>query len=138
MLRRSIALGSVLAAFGLASFSTTAMLGDDRIRIEARMTAGNDLEQADAKYEERPRNGVINQRFSVEVEDFAPGAVLEVAVEGAIVGTITVNDFGMGELQLRSRVDDPGDGTPIQGDFPFLRAGDSVTVGPLSGIFQDK
>lgn len=107
-----------------------------RVKLEVRMESGNDQSQARARYEMRQRNGLVIQRFDVSAEDFEPGTVLDVSVKGRFVGSITINNLGIGSLELRtgSRIDDPGDGSPI-GDFPNLQAGDSVSVGPLSGTF---
>lgn len=102
------------------------------------MSAGNDQAQAKARYQDKARGNTLEQRFDVQAEDFAPGTELVVTVNGATVGTIFVNDLGVGELQLRTAafIDDPGDGEPIDTDFPRLQAGDTVTVGPLKGTFS--
>lgn len=122
----------------VASSATALAGGITPIRVEARLSAGNDQAQAKATYRDRARGNLLEQRFSVDVEDFAPGSELNVSVNGDFVGTIFVNDLGMGELQLRTAefIDDPGDGTPIDTDFPRLMPGDTVTVGSLKGTFQ--
>ncbi|MGP1273558.1 MAG: hypothetical protein ACTS22_09510 [Phycisphaerales bacterium] len=108
------------------------------IRVEARMEAGNDQAQAKAKYRDRLRGNLLEQRFSVEVEDHTPGSEVAVTLNGAFVGTIFVNKLGTGEIQLRTAafIDDPDDGTPIDTDFPRVQPGDTITVGSLKGTFR--
>jgi len=115
---------------------TQAAAKRDDLRLRARMS-GATLMSGKADYRERTRDNTLEQRFSVEVEDATPGETLEVRVNGALFGTITADDFGVAELQFRTAqfIDDPGDGTPIPTDFPRLAAGDTVTVGPISGAF---
>ncbi len=134
-------LATVLSAAAVVAVTAPALAGGvDPIRVEARMSAGNDQAQAKARYRDRARGSTLEQRFDVEVEDFEPGAELLVTVNGMTVGTIFVNALGVGELQLRTAafIDDPGDGDPIDTDFPRLQQGDSVSVGPLKGSFVDR
>lgn len=129
---------SLLSAAAVVAITAPAIAGGvDPIRVEARMEAGNDQSQARARYRDRVRKDTLEQRFDVEVEDFEPGAELSVSVNGDHIGIIFVNDFGVGEMQLRTGafIDDPGDGDPIDPDFPRIMPGDTVTVGPLSGSF---
>ncbi|RNC81837.1 MAG: hypothetical protein ED559_08655 [Phycisphaera sp.] len=129
---------SLLSAAAVIGVTAPAIAGGiDPIRVEARMEAGNDQSQARARYRDRVRKNTLEQRFDVEVEDFAPGTELNVSVNGEHIGIIFVNDLGVGEMQLRTGafIDDPGDGDPIDPDFPRIMPGDSVTVGPLSGSF---
>jgi len=130
--------GAILALAGMASVHAGRGGVPDQIRVEARMELGTDLAQARARYRDRFRNGLLEQRFDVEAEDFKPGAELAVTVNGIAVGSMFVNDLGVAEMQLRTAefIDDPGDGTPIDPDFPRLMVGDTVSVGPLKGVFQ--
>lgn len=134
-------LATILSAAAVVAVTAPAIAGGvDPIRVEARMTAGNDQAQAKARYQDRARRNTLEQRFDVEVEDFAPGSELVVTVNGLNVGTIFVNALGVGELQLRTAafIDDPGDGNPIDTDFPRLQPGDTVSVGPLKGAFVNR
>lgn len=129
---------SLLSAAAVVAVTAPAIAGGvDPIRVEARMEAGNDQSQARARYRDRVRKNTLEQRFDVEVEDFEPGTELSVSVNGDHIGIIFVNDLGVGEMQLRTGafIDDPGDGDPIDPDFPRIMPGDTVTVGPLSGSF---
>lgn len=108
------------------------------IRLRARLE-GNTLASGKSDYRERFRNGVLEQRFKVQVEDATPGDELEVRVNGMLFGTIIVNNLGGAEMEFRTAqfIDDPGDGTPIPTDFPQLMAGDTITVGDdLSGVYE--
>lgn len=131
---------TLISAAAVVAVTAPALAGGvDPIRVEARMSAGNDQAQAKARYRDRARRNSLEQRFDVEVEDFDPGTELVVTVNGMTVGTIFVNGLGVGELQLRTAafIDDPDDGDPIDTDFPRLQAGDTVSVGPLKGAFVD-
>ncbi|MHC5003711.1 MAG: hypothetical protein ACYTJ0_11360, partial [Planctomycetota bacterium] len=88
------------------------------------------------RYLERLRNGRLLRRFKVEVEDGTPGNLLDVLVNGTLVGVIEIDDMDEGRLELRSPefIDDPGDGLPMPDDFPSLLPGDVVTVGPLQTV----
>lgn len=130
-----------LSAAAVVAVTAPAIAGGvDPIRVEARMSAGNDQSQARARYQDRARRNTLEQRFDVEVEDFAPGTELAVSINGMSVGTIFVNALGTGELQLRTAafIDDPDDGDPIDTDFPRLQPGDTVAVGPLKGAFVER
>lgn len=125
-----------VAALAALTVSSAALAGGGgRIRLQARMTSGNDLSQAKSVYQERVVGGSLNVRFKVEAEDFTPGADLPVAINGQLVGTAIVNDLGVAEIQFRSVVDAPGDGQPLPSGFPRIKAGDSISVGSLTGTF---
>lgn len=111
--------------------------GGDSLRLEARFGT-KDGPQGKSDYRERSRNGTLEQRFKVSVEDFAAGEELAVSVNGAFVGTIFVDGLGMGELQFRTTVDDPGDGVPIPDGFPRLVPGDTVSVGDFTATYSEK
>lgn len=104
-------------------------------RFEARaILTGSGLASGKADYKERPRGALLEQRFSVEVEDATPGDVLEVAVNGVAFGMIVVNELGIAELEWRNITNDPGVG-PLPPGFPRIQGGDTITVGGLSGTF---
>jgi hypothetical protein len=129
----------IAAAFGaalLAILTLPAYAGSNDHRVRADLECGC-LASGKADYRERDRKGRIEQRFSVEVEDAAPGEMWQVHVNDMLVGIIVTDEFGFGELQFRTAafIDDPGDGNPIPDGFPTLLDGDSITVGPLAGSF---
>jgi hypothetical protein len=130
-----------LAAMTLVGASTmitaTAEAANNDVRVRARLS-GNTPASGKADYRERTKKNTLEQRFSVQIEGAAPGAIMPVLVNGAQVGLIFIDDFGLGEIQFRTEVfiDDPGDGTPIPTDFPRLAVGDTVQVGDaLFGTF---
>ena len=132
---------TILSSAAIIAVAAPAIAGAFQpIRVEARMSGGNDQAQAKAKYRDRMRGNLLEQRFSVEVEDHAPGSEVSVTLNGAFVGTIFVNDLGTGEIQLRTAafIDDPDDGNPIDTDFPRIMPGDTITVGSLKGSFQER
>ena len=141
LLKTSV-LGLAALTFTAGAFmpvQTTFAGQDQRVRLRADL-GGDTLASGKADYRERMRGKTLVQRFSVEVEDGEPGASMGVFVNGVQFGVIFLNDFGFGEIQFRtaSAIDDPGDGTPIDPEFPRLQAGDSISVGKiLSGSFDE-
>ncbi len=129
---------ALAVAFGMQS-TAVAGGGNNDVKLEARMS-GKTLASGKAKYEERQKGNLVQQRFKVQVEDFAPGQELTIMLNGSMLGTVTANDLGVAELQFRTSafIDDPGDGTPIGGDFPPVQPGDSISVGPISGTFTSR
>ncbi|MGP1309667.1 MAG: hypothetical protein ACTS27_05665 [Phycisphaerales bacterium] len=136
---------SKLGLVGLASLAAIVATADAgkvagvEIRTRAEF-AGQGLASGKADYRERSRNNLIEQRFSIEVEDAQPGESFTVSVNGITFGTIVANDLGVAELQFRTAefIDDPGDGDPIPSEFPRLNAGDVITVGKMMGTFEDR
>ena len=106
-------------------------------RAEARFSSTTSLASGKAKYRERSNASVIQQRFSVEVEDATPGDSLTIMVNGNMYGTVIVNDLGGAELQFRTAefIDDPGDGEPIPSEFPRIDPGATISVGNMSATF---
>lgn len=109
-----------------------------RYRVRARLPGANDQLDGQVRYLERFKNGRLLRRFKAELEDGEPGDVHQVVVEGFVVGSIVLDDFGEGELELRTEafIDDPDDGDPIPDAFPSLLPGDVVQVGPLTGVLE--
>lgn len=101
---------------------------------------GSSSVKGKAVYTEKLIDGTNMQKFKVELQYAAPGKTYNVRVNGDLVGAITINSLGKGELQLRTAqfIDDPSDGDPIPDGFPQLDTGDVVTVGTsLVGAFYD-
>lgn len=109
--------------------------GSGDLRLRAAL-GGGDAPQAKSEYRERMRNGTLEVRWKVSLEDFEPGVDVPVAVNGTFVGNIIPNALGAGVIQFRTSVDDPGDGNPLPDGFPRLQAGDTVSVGPLTGTYN--
>ena len=74
------------------------------------------------------------REFSVEVAGFPPGAEVEVKVAGVVVGTIEINTCGVGELEFEED-GEPGEAA-FPENFPDLKGGERVRVGPLKGELE--
>lgn len=114
--------------------------GNGEYRLRARMRSGTALEGT-SDYRERMRGATLVQTFHVEVSGAQPGATFEIHVNGNLFGTIVANNFGRAELEFRTTTvdDNPQDEEPpLPTDFPRLYPGDVITVGPLSGTYQQR
>jgi len=88
-----------------------------------------------AEFEMEQENDGLELEFDVEIEDAVPGSVLDVLVDGFLVGQIVVDDFGRGELDFSCDPDDD-DELPFPADFPEISEGSLVTIGDvLHGAF---
>jgi len=102
------------------------------LRFVSRMSDA-DGTTARARYQERAKNGrALRQSFDVEIKRAQPGEQFEVRVDGRVVGTATANNLGIAKLELRRSPSGPNE-VPIGSDFPRLRAGAVITVGPMQG-----
>jgi hypothetical protein len=73
--------------------------------------------------------------FEVKVTGGHPDATLDVAVNGLVVLTVTLDSTGSGEFEFSSAPEDP-DEQQLPSGFPQLSAGDIVTVGDLTGVLE--
>ncbi len=111
--------------------------GGNEVRLRAELTAavGDRSGQADF----RNRLNRNRRQWSVEVEGLTPGEMFDVIVSGENVGTITIDNLGMGNQDFDDNFeagDDPA--TQFPANFPALDGGEPVQVGPLSGTLQQK
>ena len=97
--------------------------------------SGPTLASGKSEYRERTNNGRLEQRFKVDVEDAEPGSMMMVELNGELVGIIVISPLGFGELEYRSDPE-PGESDPIPSGFGVF-AGDTITVGPLSGTYEN-
>ena len=135
-MRRNVrGLFAVLAIVGFV-MSGIAFAGDS-LRLRAKLRAPSDFGDISghAKYRESD-NG--RRRFSVEIEGMSPGDRFEVVVDQVTVGAVTVDSFGVGELELDTNLEQGDDEGPLPAGFPGLRGGEFVEIGPLSGTLQRK
>ena len=119
-----------------AFLATAAIAGggvDHRVRAELFDTSHA---SGKAEYRERMNNGRLEQRFKISIEDAEPGAMLDVFLNGELVGIIVVSPLGQGELDYRTDPE-PGESDPLPSGFPTVLAGDDVSVGSLAGIFEN-
>ena len=73
--------------------------------------------------------------FEVEVTGGQPDATLDVAVNGVVVLSITLDSTGGGEFEFSSAPED-ADEQQLPSGFPKLSAGDTIRVGDLSGVME--
>ena len=122
---------SVLLASVVFAFSTTSALAAHSKKTSARLF-GSPQMKGHAKYDERTKNGTIDQRFNVHISRALPLQSLEVTVNGQPVGMVVTNFAGNGKLHLRTG--GKGSADPIPDGFPSLGTGDIISVGPLTGV----
>ncbi|MFH1747107.1 MAG: hypothetical protein ABIG44_08695 [Planctomycetota bacterium] len=101
--------------------------------------AGNELQavlsggtvRATVEYEQE----ADHTSFEVEVTGGQPDATLDVAVNGVVVLSITLDASGAGEFEFSSAPED-ADEQQLPAEFPVLSAGDIVALGALSGPLE--
>lgn len=129
--------GSSAGSSSTSGGSQTQSGNDRELRFMARMRDA-DGTTARARYKEKGRAGRnIKQSFDVEIKFAQPGEQFEVRVDGRIVGIATANSLGIAKLELRRSPSGPNE-VPIGNDFPRLRAGAVITVGPMSGTLSQQ
>jgi hypothetical protein len=126
----------VVALIALGMVGSVALAGD-QLRLRARLRAdasAGDI-SGNAKYREKDDG---RRRFQLEVEGFRPGTTLDVVVAGVRVGSVTIDNLGVGELDFDTQQNDPNDDEtrPFPDNFPNIGRGDSVRVGQLRGTLQ--
>lgn len=124
------ALGFVLlsgaAATTASAASSSSREGVQRpveTRLIARARATGVRMHAKGDYRERGNR----RRLNVEVRLGNPGDVFDVAVNGTVIGQVTINDLGFGKIEMNTN-----DGA----NPPSVTAGATLTVGPVSGTFN--
>lgn len=92
-----------------------------------------------ARYRERFKKGNLERRFTVDVEDADPNTTLNITVNGVVVGTVTTDGSGEGELNLRTAafIDDPNEWQPMPNTFPTLTVGDVVMIGGSTVVLDE-
>lgn len=101
---------------------------------------GSDATSGKVEYRERFKNSRgLERRFKVEIEDAPANTDFQVRVNGQLVATVTTNGAGFVEFQYRTAafIDEPGDGIPMPASFPSLKAGDEVTIGPMTTTLEN-
>ena len=73
------------------------------------------------------------REFSVEVSGMKPGRRVNVSVARVVVGSIQIDDCGVGELAFADAPDPTEGEVPFPPNFPTLTGGEGVRVGPLWG-----
>lgn len=75
-------------------------------------------------------DGTENRRFEVEIEGAAASTTYDVSVAGTVVGQITTDADGDGELELKTTPED-ADEQPFPAGFVTPQAGDTIDVGGI-------
>ncbi len=110
--------------------------GGDEDRYRARLTVPRGSGDVSGQADFRERGS--RRKFSVEVEGFRPGQLFDVMVAGEVVGTVLINNFGVGELDFDDRADPDDEDEPFPPKFPAINGGELVQVGTVSGTLQPK
>ena len=126
----------VLFAMCLPAF---ALAGGDEIRLRAVLVGPEVDISGKVAFRHRVMKGESRRQFSAEIEGLRPGSVYDVMIAGVVVGKMTVDDFGIGDINYDDnfeRGDDPNTKFPFH--FPALDGGERVEIGPLSGTLQSR
>jgi hypothetical protein len=102
--------------------------GADGSELKATLSLGD--VRAVVEYEQE----ADHTSFEVKVTGGQPDATLDVAVNGVVVLTVTL-DSGGGEFEFSSAPED-ADEQQLPSGFPDLSAGDTIRVGDLSGVME--
>lgn len=121
-----IAMVMAVVMLALAPAPARAASGS-RLRLESQARSSNPSMKYHARYEEESNR----QRFKVEIENVRPGTKHVVAANGKVMGVITANQFGRGEMNLHVN----WNGTNVP-SLPRLKAGAVVTVDKLSSTLR--
>ncbi len=139
MMYKTLHLRRLVMVFTLVAFvgsSVAAFAGGTELRLRGRLMSPATIGDVSGKAEYRLKDG--RRQFSIEIQGFQPGDVFDAMIAGAVIGTIVVDDFGIGDLNYDDNfepgVDDPA--TLFPANFPALDGGELVQVGPLSGTLQ--
>ncbi len=97
--------------------------------LKAEMVSG--AVHVDVKYEIKSEG----TKFEVNVVGGEANGVLNIIVAGVAAGPITLDATGSGHVVYNTRAGEP-DEQPFPANFPTPVAGDVVSVGGLSGVFQ--
>lgn len=107
---------------------------EQEIEFESRLTGGAG-EIAKIEYEMEIDAGIAEMEFEVKVKGALPDSVLDVLVAGLLVGQVTTDANGSGELELSNNPD--SDEVAFPADFPMITAGVLVSVGSnMTGMLQ--
>lgn len=128
-----IAAGLILAA-GLAAAEPAAAQNATRLRLQCTADGATD-HSISARFEQRGARRKFDASFEAAPGlGWAAGQFLEVRVATVRVGAMRlIRDAAsgdiIGDLEFDTRVDD---GSPFPANFPAVRAGTNVRVGPLA------
>ena len=134
MAKRLMAIGAMMTML-----SSGVALAGSELRTETRLrgpraTAGPMVGKA--KFSDRQDRN--RRKFSVEIERGTPGQMFDVMVSGVVVGTVLINNFGVGEIDFDDTAGPADRDQRFPRNFPEIDGGEVVQVGPLTGSMQLK
>lgn len=130
--RWTVALVLMVLAGGSLAFA-----GGSETRLRSRLTTDRPRDIS-GQVDFRNRLDEGRRQFSVEIEGFSEGRMFDVMVAGVVVGTVTIDAFGFGNLDFDDTADPDDLDLPFPPNFPAVDGGERVEVGPLSGTLQLK
>jgi hypothetical protein len=128
----------ILAVAAVLLAGSVAWAGSE-LRLETRLKGSRAVAgtmAGKAKFSNRLDRA--RRKFSVEIEDGRSGHMFDVLISGVVVGTVLVNDLGVGELDYDDTADRNDSDQRFPRNFPELDGGEVVQVGPLTGTLQLK
>lgn len=82
-----------------------------------------------AEFKFGPNDGGWEREFEVEIEDQLPATTFNVVVNGVVVGTLTTDSFGSGQLKYELDFDSDSDGSPeFPPGFPEIQVGSTIAI----------
>jgi Ca2+-binding RTX toxin-like protein len=101
-------------------------------QLEAQLADGADATGL-AKFELEDDDGVPEMELEIEVAGAPPSTVLDILLGETLIGTLTTNEEGAGEIEFTTNPDEE-DELPLPSGLE-IDAGMTITVGQLSGTF---
>ncbi len=111
---------------------------DSRYEYEVEYKAyltGSGGRHAKVEYEVENEHGMTKTEFEVKVWGATPGEVLDVYVDGQLVGQVLIGPYGTGKLKYTTYPHKPGH-RPFPDNFPTITDGTSVAVGDMNGTLR--
>ena len=92
----------------------------DRVEFRADLDSASTLASGKARYKAESRGMAVRSRLDVSIEDADADTTYDVMLNGSVIGSITTNMFGEGEVTFRTPQNDADD-IP---NTPAIKAGD--------------
>ena len=99
---------------------------DTELELKGRLS-GTTLARGEVEFERELERGVLEREFEVEIVNAPVNALLDVRINGVLIGQIQTDFRGYGELEFSSHPDDPGEQL-LPAGFADLQIGDVVTI----------
>ena len=130
----TVEVGTATGTFGNAASSgggsgSGIVVNGHEIQLGANLT-GTTGATGSVRFKAENEHGQVQSAFQVAVAGALPGAVLDVTVNGSVVGSITVDASGRGTLVYKSVPHRTGE-LPYPAGFTTPAAGDVVDVGGI-------